>query len=104
MRVNFSGAGLFSGLCGFVLSAPSQQHTRHSGQSEPESASWKEGPIKEQPNNNQPNCIQRDNINVTKGVSRASSSGDQGVFATETHKSPIMEIYETKTGCQSRSI
>ena len=51
--VIFVGVGLFYGLCGFVLAAPAQQHTKGGGWSDPQSASWKEGLTKNQPNNNQ---------------------------------------------------
>ena len=52
-QVIFAGVGLFPGLCGFVLTVSSKQHTRSGGQSDPQSTSWREGPTKEQPNNNQ---------------------------------------------------
>ena len=44
--VIFGGVGLFPWLCGFVLAAPAQQHTRHGGWSDPQSTSWREGPTK----------------------------------------------------------
>ena len=53
MGVSFVGVGLFPGLGGFVLAAPAQQHTRRDRWSDPQSTSWREGPTKEQPNNNQ---------------------------------------------------
>ena len=43
----FADMGFFPGLCGFVLAAPAQQHTRHGGQSDPQSTSWREGLTKE---------------------------------------------------------
>ena len=35
------------------LPTPAQEHTRGGGQSDPQLTSWREGPIKERPNNNQ---------------------------------------------------
>ena len=52
-QVIFAGVGLFPGLCGFVLAAPAQQRTRRGGRNAPQSASWREGPTKERPKNNQ---------------------------------------------------
>ena len=49
----FADVGLFRWLCGFVLVAPAQQHTRYDGRRDPQSISWREGPTKERSNNNQ---------------------------------------------------
>ena len=58
--VIFAGVGLFPGLCGYVLAPPAQQHTRCGGWSDPQSTSWREGPTKERPNNNQNKITSRD--------------------------------------------
>ena len=49
----FADVVLYPWFCGFVLAAPAQQHTRCGGQSDAQSTSWREGPTKERPNNNQ---------------------------------------------------
>ena len=48
--------------------------------------------------------MQKANINVIKGILRASSSGDQGDCTTESHRSPTIEVHITKLGSQNRSI
>ena len=53
--VNFAGVGLFLGLGGFVLAPPEQQHSRHGGQNDFQSASWREWPTKEWPTKEWPN-------------------------------------------------
>ena len=40
--VIFAGLGLFPGLCGYVLSAPAQQHTRCGGQSDSQATGGKD--------------------------------------------------------------
>ena len=42
------------------LSAPAQQHRRFGGWSDPQPTSWREGPTKERPNNNQNPITSRD--------------------------------------------
>ena len=49
----FADVCLFPGLCGFLLAAPGQQQTRCGGWSDPQLTSWREGPTKERPSNNQ---------------------------------------------------
>ena len=49
----FAGVGLLLGLCGIVQAAPAQQHTRCGQQSDPQSTSSREGPMRKGPNNNQ---------------------------------------------------
>ena len=44
-----------------------------------------------------PNYIQRANINAKKGIPRASSSGDQGDWNTESHRSPAIEVHTTNS-------
>ena len=39
-----------------------------------------------------------------RAIPRASSSGDQGDYTTESHSSPTIEVHTTKTGSQSTSI
>ena len=48
-RVIFVGVGLFPGLCGFLLAALAQQHTRIGGQSDPQSTNWGKNPPKNDP-------------------------------------------------------
>ena len=98
----FVGVGLFPGQFGFVLAAPAQQNTRQGGQSESQSDSWREGPTKGQPNNNQ-NTVTENPHKWHKGHPKKTSSGDQGDYTTESHRSPIIEVHTTKTG-RHRSI
>ena len=49
----FAVVVMFPWVCGFVLVAAVQQHTRCGRQSDLRSTSWREGPTKEQLNNNQ---------------------------------------------------
>ena len=60
-------------------------------------------PPKNDPKPSKPNYIQRENINVTKGIPRASSSGDQGDCTTKSHMSPTI-VHTANTGSQNRSI
>ena len=39
-----------------------------------------------------------------KAIPRASSSGNQGDCATESHRSPTIEVHTTKSGSQNRII
>ena len=55
----FVGVDLFPALYGFVLEVPAQ-HTGHVGQSDPQSTSWRDGPTKGIPNNNQNPITTRD--------------------------------------------
>ena len=47
-----------------------------------------------------PKYIQRANIN---SIPRAASSGDQGDYSTESHRSPNIEVHTTNPGSQNRS-
>ena len=61
-------------------------------------------PPKNDPKPSKPNYIQRENINVTKGIPRASSSGDQRDCPTESHSSTKIEVHTTESENQNRSI
>ena len=61
-------------------------------------------PPKNDPKQSKPNYIQRANMNDIKGIPRASSSGDQGNYTTDSHRSPTIEVHTTEKGIQRRSI
>ena len=102
--VIFAGVGLFPGLCGFVLAAPAQLHTKHGGRTHPQSTSWREDTPKKDQQQSKASHIQRVNINGMKGIPRVSSSEDQRGHTTESHKFLTIEVHTTNSGSQNRSI
>ena len=101
----FADVGLLPGFCGFVLAAPAQQHTRRGGQCDPQSTSRREGRApKDDPTIIKTQLHSESNINGIKGMPRPASSGDQGDYTTESHRSPTIEFHSVNPGSQYRSI